>query len=94
MIASKGRTIYLDADKAPTVPQINTNLGALANGGMNPPSGGTYAGVTRDTIYQQIQDMSAKRISTLDYLKKAYVQASFLKLDVTRPRSLRRSSLK
>lgn len=46
---------------------------ALASGG------GTLAPQSAGAIYQHIHDMASKRISTLDYLRKALVRAeSFL----------------
>lgn len=56
-----------------------SNVGHEGVGGsVHPPltsGGGSFGPQSAGAIYQHIHDMAAKRISTLDYLRKAWVQA-------------------
>ena len=64
-----------DHAKPSSLPQLNTSVAPGVNG-VTPPTPGlpssSSSGLQNPTtIYQNIQDMSSKRISTLDYLRQA-----------------------
>ncbi|KAL4740152.1 hypothetical protein BDV11DRAFT_102419 [Aspergillus similis] len=75
---SFGKTIdMLPSTFAPTLSRRDTNksIGHEAGAGSIPPplisGGGSLGPQSAAAIYQHIQDMATKRISTLDYLRKA-----------------------
>jgi hypothetical protein len=77
---SFGKTIdMLPSTFAPTLSRRDTNksIGHEAGAGSIPPplisGGGSLGPQSAAAIYQHIQDMATKRISTLDYLRKASV---------------------
>ena len=66
-----------DLGKSPGASQSNTNLGQGGSTAMAPtlglPQASSTGGMQNPSIvYQQIHDVSSKRISTLDYLRKAH----------------------
>lgn len=67
-----------DSGKVPLTPQSSVGLGHVGNNGTIPPPSlpppsSTAGGMQNPSIvYQQIHDVSSKRISTLDYLRKAH----------------------
>jgi hypothetical protein len=54
---------------------VRFNSGAIVPG-MIPPMAGPQSPTLENITFQHIQDMASKRISTLDYLRKAYSSTS------------------
>ena len=65
-------TVSRSAEATPTRPDVTPMADFQPVVGFNPPQSGGTAAQNPSSIFQHIQDMSNKRIGTLDYMRKAH----------------------